>query len=117
MLDAPSLVTQLERFEPLCDSSLRRELTTFATNPANGSLDVSNRLVVGEHRGGGAQADVFDGKLLTSEVDSPVIQRMLQDGKQFRKYTRKHPMTFTKVAIKQPRYYRFLEDGDKAAKV
>ena len=116
-LDAPSFATQLERFEPLRNSPFRGELIAIASDPANASLDVSNRLIVGEIRGAGAQADVFEGRLIANEHDLSTLRRKLTKKKRLDKYLKKHPETFKKVAVKQVRFIRFLEDDDKGVKV
>ena len=116
-LNAPSLITSIENFEPMLSSTYQDRLIAFATDATNASLDFTNRVVIGKRCGMGAQADVFEGRLLTNDANLSVIQRKMKDKKRFHIYLRKHPGVFTKAAVKQPRYYRFLEDGDKAAKV
>ena len=116
-LNAPSLITSIENFEPTLSSACRDELVTFATDATDASLDLTNRVVVGEHCGLGGHADVFEGRLLANGAKVTVIRQKFKNKERFQSYLRKHPTVFTKVAVKKPRYYRFLEDGDKAAKV
>ena len=106
---APSLITGIENFEPVLSSACRDRLITFATDATDASLDLTNRVVVGKRCGLGAQADVFEGRLLTNDAKLSVIRRKMKDKEQFHVYLRKHPRISTKVAVKQPRYYRFLE--------
>ena len=116
-LSAPALITSIENFEPMLSSACQDGLIAFATDATDASLDLTKRVVVGERRGLGAQADVYEGRLLASDANLRVIRRKMKDKEKFRVYLREHPRVFTKVAIKQPRYYLFLNDGDKAAKV
>jgi hypothetical protein len=115
MIEAPPVITRLERF--LTNTVIRNKLIAFLSDPAHAALDVSNRLVVGRWRAGGAHADVYDGVLITSKVDYSAIRRCSKDRDQIVKYLGQNPVTFKKVAIKQIRYYNFLKDHDRGSSV
>ena len=115
-LDTPSAITQLENCKFLADTPFRDEIRAIISGPANASLDVSNRLIVGKQLACGAQADVYEGTLLTSNVDLAAIRLMLEDKELFDKQVKKR-LSFKKVAVKQRRVYTFLEDANKRAKV
>ena len=117
MLNAPSASTHQERFEFLTDTLFQNMLTTIPNNSVITPVDVSNRLLVGNCLACGAQADVLEGRLLESHIDNTAIQPILMDKGAFGVYLKQHPMTFKTVAVKQPRFYRFLEDRDGAIKV
>ena len=116
-LNAPSAIIQLENCKFLADTPFRDEIRAILSDPANASLDVSNKLIVGKQLACGAQADVYDGTLLTSNVDLAVIRPMLEDKELFDKEVKKKRLSFKKVAVKQRRVYTFLEDANKGAKV
>ena len=116
-IDAPSAITQLENCKFLADTAARDEIKAILSDPTNASLDVSNRLVVGKQLAGGAQADVYEGILVTGDVDTANIRRMLKDKELLRKGVKSDRLNFKKVAVKQRRVYTFLEDANKGAKV
>jgi hypothetical protein len=82
MLNRPSAIDQLENLLP--NSALRAKLSTFLADPANTSLDVANRLIVGTQHAAGAYSDVFDGKLLSSHVDEKALRSILKNKERFR---------------------------------
>jgi hypothetical protein len=106
--DTPSTLAQLEDLPP--DSALRIKLTEFISNPANASLDVTNRMVIGTQVAGGAHSDVFYGKISTSNIDELAIRPILHDDEQLRRHLRQNPICFKKVAIKRQRLSRSLKD-------
>ena len=116
-LEAPSATNQLKNCKFLADTPFRDEIRAIISGPANASLDVSNRLIVGKQLACGAQADVYEGTLLTSNVDLAAIRLMLEDKELFDKQVKKKRLSFKKVAVKQRRVYTFLEDANKGAKV
>ena len=117
VLDAPSAIVQLENCKFLADTPFCDEIKAILSDPVNASLDVSNRLIVGKQLGCGAQADVYEGILLTSNVDLAEIRPMLEDKKLFNKQVKKRWLSFKKVAVKQRRVYTFHKDANKGAKV
>ena len=116
-LDTPSAIIQLENCKFLADSPVRDEIGAILSDPENASLDVSNRLIVGKQLACGAQADVYEGTLLTSNVDLAEIRLMLEDKKLFNKQVKKKRLRSKKVAVKQRRVYTFHKDANKGAKV
>ena len=117
VLDTPSAITQLENCKFLAGTPFCDEIKAILSDPVNASLDVSNRLIVGRQLACGAQADVYEGALLTSNVDLAAIRLMLEDKKLFDKQVKDKRLSFKRVAVKQRRVYTFLEDANKGAKV
>jgi hypothetical protein len=111
MLNRPSAITQLQSLPQT--SSLRIKLTNFLSDPANASLDVTNRLIIGTRVAGGAHADVYDGKFSSSDIDVLALRPILQNKGRMRRQLKRNPIRFEKVAVKQLRLI-LLINGDGA---
>ena len=108
MLNTQPALEQLRNLPT--DTLLYENLSSFLSNPANTSLDVAAKLVIGTQCAGGAYSDVFIGSLLVGDVDDAAIKLVLKNKGRLRKYLKQNPMTFKTVAVKRLRYFLFLTD-------
>jgi hypothetical protein len=113
ILDTPTAIEQIN--DLLDEHPVYSDLAVLLSDPTYRSLDVASNVKLGPRCAGGGYSDVYSGKMLSGPIDKSRVRQLSANKNDVQRYMQANSITFTKVAMKQFRF--FLSNPENGVRI